>query len=556
MQKQHPKDAKKYARDVVAGEIPACSYVRLACQRFLSDLKRDDLVFNERKAHRAVSFIEKLPHTKGEWARKRKLLKLEPWQKFIVCNLFGWYKDGIRRFSEVYCEIPRKNGKSMLAAGIGLYMFVEDGEFGAEVYSGATTEKQAMEVFRPMHQMVKRTDHLRQHYDITAGAKTMYITSNGSRCEPIVGNPGDGASPSLAIVDEFHEHKNDDLFDTMQTGMGAREQPIMFSITTAGVNLSGPCYEKRQDVVSILERTVDDDAIFGIIYTVDEGDEWDSEESLIKANPNWGVSKNPIIILRELQAARRSASKQNTFKTRHLDVWCGAKTAWLNMLEWHRAQNKALKLEDFAGRIAFLSVDLAKKRDVAAIGILIPDGRDANGRQKFVTFQDFFAPSEEAEINDKYRQYAAEGWLTLTPGSATDYGMIEERIMWLASHLDVRDVAFDQWQAQYLAQRLMAQGLPMHEFPHQVRTMSDPMKEVDAVLGDKRLAHNGNKMMTWMAGNTVARPDEKENIYPTKSGKANRIDGVVALIMAMGRFLLTAEQGSLDDWLADPVVIS
>ena len=549
MQKAHPRAAKQYAKDVVGGKIVAGRYAQLACQRFLDDLKRDDLDFREKQAHRAVNFIEKLPHTKGRWASQRKLLKLEPWQKFIICNLFGFYQDGIRRFSEAYNEIPRKNGKSMLAAGVGLYMFVEDGEFGAEVYSGATTEKQAWEVYRPMLQMVQRTEELRQHYDISHGAKTMYVASDGSRCEAIVGNPGDGASPSCAIVDEWHEHKTADLYDTMQTGMGARDEPIMFAITTAGSNLEGPCYEKRHDAIQILEGSVQDDSIFAIIYTIDDDDQWDCEESLIKANPNWGVSKNPAIILRELHKARRSASDQHTFKTRHLNAWIGSSIGWMNMLAWQR-QKKEIKLEDYAGKRAWLGVDLASKKDLAAIAILIPDGNE------FVTFYDFFAPESAMEDNLKYRNLSEH--ITFTPGSATDYAYIEERLGDIARLLEVQEISFDPWQAQYLMQRMTAQGMPVVEFPHQVRTMSDPMKEVEALVLDRRLFHN-NPVMDWMMGNVVVKADAKENIYPTKERKGDeksKIDGVVALIMAMGRYLAAKDTGSLDDWLADPVAVS
>ena len=324
----------------------------------------------------------------------------------------------------------------------------------------------------------------------------------------------------------------------------------MSAITTAGSNLSGPCYEKRQDAIRVLTKSIQDDSIFAIIYCVDEDDQWDDPDILIKANPNLDVSISKEFLLTQLQKARRSATLQTAYKTKHLNLWVGASVAWMNMLLWFRQKKTDLNIQDYQHMKAWLAVDLASKKDVAAIAILIPV------RDTFVTFYEFFVPSDTYEENDKYRNYP--DWITVTPGAATDYAFIEARLDELAKLLDVQDVAFDPWQAQYLMQRLLARGMPVFEFPHQVRTMSDPMKEVEAVVLDGRLFHN-NPVMDWMIGNVVTKQDAKENIYPTKERKGDeksKIDGAVALIMAMGRYLATAETGSLDEWLADPVKAS
>ncbi len=531
MNKKHCQDAHQYALDIIGGEIPACKYVRLSCQRFLDDLERDDLVFDEVAAQRACNFIENLPHTKGKWFNKRELLRLEPWQKFIICNIFGWHwADGRRRFREAYNEIPRKNGKSQLGAGIGLYMFVADGEGGAEVYSGATTEQQAWEVFRPAKQMVDRTPDLKNHYDIESNAKTLVVLSQGARFAPLIGKPGDGASPNCAIVDEYHEHDSDDLYDTMMTGMGARENPLMLVITTAGSNLGGPCYEKRGDCIKVLEKTVEDDAVFAIIFGIDAEDEWDTEDALIKANPNYGVSVNADFLKGQLVQARRSASKQNAYRTKHLNQWVGARTAWMNMLAWQK-QKRAISLDDFVGEPCFGGLDLASKKDVAAFVLLFP--RDG----KYHTFQKFYAPESAAEENDKYRDFATAGLLTLTPGSMTDYAFIEADILAACEKFDLQQLAFDPFQAHYLITRLMETSAPCVEYGNTVKNMSDPMKEVEAQILSGQLVHDGNDLMTWMMGNVTARIDAKDNIFPRKEREADprcKIDGVVALIMAMG----------------------
>lgn len=286
--------ANQYARDVVRGKIVVCQYVIDACQRHIDDMAQEKsrkfrYRFDKDLAEQAAKFIQLLPHTKGEWAFKRMPITLEPWQLFIVCSAFGWVHKGIklRRFREVYTEIPRKNGKSAISAGVALYCFTCDNEFGAEVYSGATTEKQAWEVFRPAKLMCKRTPLLIEAFGIEVNAKNMNRPEDGARFEPLIGNPGDGQSPHCAIVDEYHEHDSDSLYTTMLTGMGARRQPLMWAITTAGYNIEGPCYDKRREVIEMLNGTVPNEELFGVIYTVDEGDDWTDPEILKKQIPTW-----------------------------------------------------------------------------------------------------------------------------------------------------------------------------------------------------------------------------------------------------------------------------
>ena len=540
----HADRATAYAQDVVDGKVPACKTHRQACARHLADLKRDDLEWRTQPVNDACHFIESLPHVKGRWASKRETLKLEPWQVFIVASIFGWYKDGARRYTEAYIEVPRKNGKSTLAAAIALYVFCKSEDLGAEVYSGATTERQAWEVFRPAREMVARTPDLREAFDISVAAKTMFIMSNGNRFEPLIGKPGDGSSPALSVVDEYHEHDTDDLYDTMRTGMGARDEPIMLVITTAGDNLGGPCYAKRADTIRVINGEVEDDSAFGIIFGIDEDDEWDTLEAAQKANPNFGISINERFIEQQLGQARRSASKQNSYKTKHLNAWVGAKTGFLNMLAWQR-QRKDFTSADLAGCKAWLGVDLASKKDVAAISAIVQT------QDGWHTFQRFFVP-EECE-NEKWLEYATDGHMVRTPGSATDYAFIEEELLRLTRELDCQDIGFDPWQAQYLMQRMAHHGLPVVEFPHQVRTFSDPMKEIEAMILDRKLWHDGNPCMTWMAGNVVVKADAKENIYCTKSRPDAKIDGFVALVMATGLMLREKNNGTLDEWLSDGV---
>jgi phage terminase large subunit-like protein len=362
----------------------------------------------------------------------------------------------------------------------------------------------------------------------------MYVLEDMSRFEAIIGKPGDGSSPHAAIVDEYHEHDSDHMVDTMKTGMGAREQPLLSIITTAGSNMGGPCYEKRRDVIRILEGQEQDETIFGIIFGIDEGDRWDDPKNLIKANPNYGVSVFPDFLQAELAQAKRSASKQNTFRTKHLNEWVGARTAWMNMLAWQR-QKRSFTIEDFAGCKCWIGVDLASKLDVAALVMLFEkDG-------KHCVIPRFYLPEKALEDAPRYMKYVTEGVLTTTPGDMTDYAFIEEDILDIAGRVELQDIAFDPAQANYLMTRLQQQGLPIVSFPQIVRNMSDPMKEVEARTLSAKLEHDGNSMMTWMMGNVTARIDAKEHIYPRKETAEDKIDGPVGLIIAMGRAMLSKD---------------
>ena len=259
-----------------------------------------------------------------------------------MCCVFGWVRksNGLRRFRLAYIEVPRKNAKSTLSAGVGLYMLLEDGEPGAEVYAGATSEKQAHEVFSPAVNMAKRADDLAEEYGISIPKSrqptNLAILETNSKFETLIGDPGDGGSPHLAIVDEYHEHKTANLYDTMETGMGAREQPLMWVTTTAGSNLAGPCYLQRQQVIKVLNGTLDNDEIFGIIYTLDDRDDWTDLSAWKKANPNYGVSVNADYLKSRLKIALQNPSKQNAIRCKHLNQWMNARTAWIDMQKWKR----------------------------------------------------------------------------------------------------------------------------------------------------------------------------------------------------------------------------
>lgn len=584
----YAKAATDYAKDVVAGRVPACRYVRLACERFLDALRRQkDRAYPYRldraAADRVCRFVELMPHVKGKWARDRERIKLQGWQCFVDVNVWGWKRkaDGHRRYREVYIEVPRKNAKSTLTAANGNYMFAADGEHGAEVYSGATTEKQAWEVFGPARLMAKNTEAFREQFGVHVGAKNLHILEKASKFEPLIGKPGDGASPSFAIHDEYHEHQTSDQRDTMITGMGAREQPIDWVITTAGSNTAGPCYALRAQAIEMLEGKVQRDELFALIYTIDEGDDWTAETALWKANPNMGVSVFADFLRTEQRKAIASPRDQATFKTKHLNVWVTAASPYFDAELWAKL-NDAPPVEEFRGQEYVNGLDLASKLDLAADVRLfwrdrdgsvcakchgegsVPgdeapspcDRCDGSGRRTerhYFTYGRFYVPLSrtEAPENRHYAGWAEEGHLIATPGDITDYDYIEADLRATAERHVLRRLGADPHNATQLLTHLQqALGADrVIEVPQNVGQLSEPMKEVQALIVDGRIHHDGNPCFAWQVGNVTAQEDRNQNVFPRKEAVEKKIDGAVALIIAMGLALRLADEPRSVGWL-------
>lgn len=551
--------AKGYARDVAKGKIPTGKTVRLQCERFLRELelqKRKDFPFklDAKRAARVCQFIEFLPHTKGKWAREKRLLVLEPWQVWILVCAFGWIhkagaQKGLRRFRVLIVVVPRKNGKSAIAAGVGLYMFCADGEHGAEVYSGATNEKQAKEVFTPARTMMKRSPALAKHAGVSVLSNSLVRYSDGSKFETVIGNPGDGQSPSCSIHDEYHEHPDDRQVDTMITGMGARDQPMQLIITTAGDNLAGPCYatvQEQRDLVAGIGHNggppIDDETFF-VEYTIDEDDDWKSEASLRKANPNFGISVSAEFLLARQRDAIAVPRKAAVFKTKHLNLWVSAKSAYFDIEAWRRCvpgdipqrSTDALELESLRGRRCVLALDLATKTDIAGLEYLFPPlGEKATAEDPYIRIGRYFLPGDTVEKVQAYQGWDAAGLLDVTEGAVTDFSYIEEALRDAAGMFEVEACAYDQWQAAQLAQRMLAEGLPMLEYRMTVQNLSGPMKELDALMRSATIAHGGCPVMEWQVSNVVAQVDAKDNVFPRKPREEAKIDNPVALIMALG----------------------
>lgn len=544
--------ATQYARDVVDGRVPACKFHQLACQRHLRDLDKATAggwpyVWNPEltdsagrayfPAERICKFAELMPHIKGDWAARRQRIKLEPWQVFILASIFGWIHavTGKRRFRVADLFVPRKNAKSTLASVIGNFMLAVDDEFGAEVYSGATSQDQAMEVFRPAQLMARATPRFLENFGVSVSASNLAVVEKNSKFEPVIGKPGDGASPSCAIVDEYHEHKTSELYDTMQTGMGARSQALMLVITTAGSDISGPCYLHQVELQKILEGVVENDQRFGIIFGVDEGDDWTSEDALSKANPNYGISIDADWLKTQQRDAQADPRKQNVFKTKHLNIWVAAASPWLNLYNLQQVGNPALTLEAFAGESCIVGLDLASKQDIASAVWLF--AREIRGATHHYAISRNYVPEAAVQKpeNAHYQTWVNSGHLIQTPGNMIDLSQIQDDIIKSAEVVHVGEVAKDPWGGHQLGSNLAAEGFTVVDIPQTTMHLSEPMKLLAAEVDAGQFHHDGNPAYVWMLSNVECKEDRNENIFPRKLRAANKIDAAIATIVARNR---------------------
>jgi phage terminase large subunit-like protein len=587
--KDYASIATQYARDVVGGDVLACKWVRLACRRHLRDLERDasgwrfrwnpelktvdeldddGRILREGKpyhpADRVCHFIELLPHIKGDWAARRERIRLEPWEVFFIASVFGWIDRDTnrRRFRIADLFVPRKNAKSTIAAAIGLYLLACDGEFGAEIYSGATSEGQAREVFDPARLMAEQSPDFRSLFGVLVRASAITIPSKNCKFEPIIGKPGDGASPSCAIIDEFHEHPTEDLYDTMRTGMGARAQALTLVITTSGDDIAGPCYAHQEELQQILEGVIEDEQRFGVIYTLDVDDEgkledWTTVDALVKANPNFNVSVDAEFLLSQQRDAVRDSRKQATFQTKHLNIWVQSSSPWLNLHDWKSLADKTLKIEDFIGGDCVEGLDLANVTDIASNCQMFQ--REIDDGTHYYAFWRHYLP--EAVIhepdNKHYQGWKRDGWLIESSGNMIDQDQIKRDILGYRnettdSHVPgdrdrfkLKEVAIDNWGSPGIAAALANSDVTVVRIPQNVSHLSAPMKFIDGLVKSGRLHHNGDPVATWGVSNVQVKPDHNENWFPRRGTRKKKIDPALALIMAMARALVDENKPSV-----------
>lgn len=553
--------AHAYMQGVLAGDIPACKWTILAVKRQRDDLAREPgedwpWVFNIEAASLPCEFIELLPHIKGKWANDRRLLELDPWQAFILTTVYGWVNrhTGQRRFREVYIEVPRKNGKSSLSSGVALFMLAADGEQGAEVYSAATSKLQARIVFDDAKAMAERTPDLRTYLGVAILQHSITVAHTASKFTPLVskGTALDGLNVHFAVIDELHAHRTRDVYDVIDTARGAREQSLLWSITTAGINLSSICYERRTHVTKVLEAVFDEPTMFGIIYSIDDKDDPFKPESWAKANPNWGVS----VLKDDMEAAARKAKAMpgalNNFLTKRLNVWTSGGSSWMDMRAWGRCSNPSMQISDFAGARCWMGLDLAQKKDFAALCLVF----EINGIWHVYTRLYLNELAVQESDNPHLRGWATAGYVQVTDGAVTDFDVLAEDMRNYCRMFDVQEIAFDPALSMYFAGKLIEEGLPLVEITQRALFFTPAVIQVENLVLEEKLAHDGNPVMTWMVSNLVIKVSRFNQLRaPTKDRPENKIDGPLAMLMALGRAMQLNPSASLDDFLKNPIIV-
>jgi phage terminase large subunit-like protein len=503
--------------------------------------------FSDEHASRAVRFFAKqLRFVEG--ARAGKPFALELWQEKIVRDVFGWLRpDGTRRYRTAYIEIPRKNGKSSLCAGLALYLLLCDNEASPQVYSAAGDRGQAEIVFKAARAMVAANQRLEQEaklrqYEIQGIRKGGWYKALSAESYT-----KHGLSAHGIIFDELHVQPNRELWDVLTTSTGARAQPLTIAITTAGFDRSSICWELHQHAKAVIADPELDPTFYGVIYGAEPEEDWTDPEVWARANPNLGVSLKLEYLEEACQRAKDNPEAENTFRNLHLNQWTQQAVRWLPMHQWDLCRQD-FTAEDLRGRTCFAGLDLASTQDTNALALVFPED---DGSYKVLPYYWIPEDSKSDRAHQDRRQvlnWAAKGFITTTPGNVTDYEQITEDILELDRMFHIRSIAYDpHGPAVAFVQMLQARGFPLDrltEFGQTIMNFSPPSKEFQRLIASGRFNHNGDPVLRWMAENVAALRDRNDNIRPDKTKSADKIDCIVASIMAMGEAIKNQEQAA------------
>ena len=494
--------------------------------------------YDEKKADRAVTFIQNLCHTKGRWAGQKFLLL--PWQEQIVRDLFGIVKeDGNRQFLTAYVEIPKKNGKSELAAAIALYLLYADGEASAEVYGAACDRNQASIVFDVAKQMVLMSRALEKRSKVMGATKRIINYSNAGFYQVLSAETGTkhGLNVSGLVFDEIHAQPNRHLYDVLTKGSGdAREQPLFFIITTAGNDKNSICYELHTKALEILKERKKDSSFYPVVYGLSEEEDWNDEENWLKANPSLGHTIGIDRVREAYLNALDNPAEENVFKQLRLNIWTNSAVTWIPEHVYDKG-SQPIDVESLKGRDCYAGLDLSSTSDITAFVLIFPPRNEAENYQ---VIPYFWLPEDTLVLRSRrdhvpYDVWEKQGFLLTTDGNVVHYGFIERYIEELSTIYHIREIAYDRWNATQMVQNLEGMGLTMVPFGQGYKDMSPPSKEYYKLMMEGKIQHGGHPVLKWMAQNVVMRQDPAGNIKPDKEKSVEKIDGVVATIMALDR---------------------
>ncbi len=515
-----------------------------SCRRVVANL------FDESKAKHAIDFINNLKHTKGQW--RGVPFDLLPWQNKIIGDIFGTVKEnGYRQYNTAYIEIPKKNGKSELAAAVALLMTCGDGEWGAEVYGCASDRQQASIVFDVAVDMVDQCPALKKRIKPVMSVKRLVYKPTNSFYQVLSAEAytKHGLNVHAVVFDELHAQPNRDLFDVMTKGSGdARTQPLFFLITTAGTDRNSICYEQHQKATDILEGRKIDSTYYPVIYGIDDNADWGDEKNWFIANPSLNHTIDIEKVRNAHNSAKENAAEENIFRQLRLNQWVKQSIRWMQMEKWD-ACDDSINLEELKGRECYGGLDLSSSTDITAFVLVFPPRNDT---EEYIVLPYFWIPEENMKTRVRrdhvpYDIWEKQGYIRTTEGNVVHYGFIETFIEELGEIYNIKEIAFDRWGAVQMVQNLEGMGFTVVAFGQGYKDMSPPTKELMKLTLEKKLANGGNPVLRWMMDNIYVRTDPAGNIKPDKEKSTERIDGAVALIMALDRAIRNENRDSVYD---------
>ena len=519
-------------------------------------VKPNGQLFNPSLAERAITFINMLKHTKGSWYGKN--FDLLPWQSDIISDIFGTVKEnGYRQYNTAYIEIPKKQGKSELAAAVALYLLAGDGEWGAEIYGCAADRQQASIVFDVACQMVEQCPALKKRIKPIMSQKRLVYTPLNSFYQVLSAESftKHGLNVHGVVFDELHAQPNRALFDVMTHGSGdARKQPLFFLITTAGTDRNSICWEVHQKAKDILEGRKHDRSFYPVIYGADENDDWSSEEVWYKANPSLGVTVDIDKLYTAYESAKENPAEENLFRQLRLNQWVKQSVRWMPMDAWDKC-DFAVDPEALKGRECYGGLDLSSSTDITAFVLVFPPKDEDD---KYIILPYFWIPEDTIDVRVRrdhvpYDTWLGRGQVIATEGNVIHYGYIEKFIEELGKKYHIKEIAFDRWGAVQMTQNLEGMGFTVVPFGQGFKDMSPPTKELMKLVLEQKIAHGGNVPLRWMMDNVFVRTDPAGNIKMDKEKSTERIDGAVATVMALDRAI--RNQGTTDSIYNDRGII-
>ena len=522
---------QQYAKDVIEEKIVACKYVKQACERYLSFF--DKYEFRPKKVDKVVNFIRYLKHFTGKFNGKN--FELLPYQFWIVCSIFGFYYPNTdkRVTNYVYIELARKQGKSQFAAAIALYMMVADGEHGAECEMVANSRKQAKIVFSMASNMLESIDQKGKHFKRYRDTIKFDQTKSFTQILSSDASGNDGYNSSCFILDECHEQPDSRLWDVMCSSQGMRQNPLGIIITTAGFNLFSFCYDYRRTCTEILSGAKEDDSQFAAIYTLDDDDDWTDENVWVKSNPSLDVTVTKDFIRQQINKAKNNSGLEVGIRTKNLNQWLSTSAIWItNDLLLDSTQK--IDLKDFEGENCYMGVDLASVSDMTALATLV------HKDDKYYFKVNYYLPQATLTGNansELYKQWYRQGFLTVTSGNVTDYDYLLSDILKINNYLYINYISYDQYNATQWAINATAEGLPLEPYSQALWNFNRPTKEFERLIKSGKVIIDNNPITRWCFSNVVLKHDSNSNCKPVKQQDMAKIDGVVAMLEALGKML-------------------